>query len=542
MCGIWAYLGDSYDSEYEDLIYKLIPRGPEGMRVVPVNDSLTFGFTRLAINGLTDSGMQPFVNGPITWMCNGEIYNYRDIQRDLHLKSNDSDCHCIGEVYLRHRENPETFLRTLDGVFGLVLYDSELSRLIVARDPYGIRPVFVGVNDSGTFIASEMKALPSCYSVRPVLPGSYEIYDMNTRELVKTAKYHTIPWVISPIYNPDDSMTARQDASTHLRIALEEAVRKRMLAERPVAALLSGGLDSSLIAALVQTHLSNVGAPPLKTFAIGFEGSSDLKHARIAADWIQTDHTEIVMTPDEFFNAIPRVIHAIESYDRTTVRASVGNYLVAKYISENTDCKVVFNGDGSDEIFGGYLYFNNAPNNMDFQQETERLLENIHTFDVLRSDRSISANGLEPRTPFLDKQFVALVRSIHPSFLRPCPGIQVEKAILREAFDDGVTLPPEVINRRKEAFSDGVSGTDKSWYQEIRDRVAKLVPDDWQDEVAHLTHMRPLTAEDFYYRQLFETFYPGDENALATVPYRWMPRWSPETTDPSARTLNVYTV
>jgi len=279
MCGIWAYLGDSYDSEYEDLIYKLIPRGPEGMRVVPVNDSLTFGFTRLAINGLTDSGMQPFVNGPITWMCNGEIYNYRDIQRDLHLKSNDSDCHCIGEVYLRHRENPETFLRTLDGVFGLVLYDSELSRLIVARDPYGIRPVFVGVNDSGTFIASEMKALPSCYSVRPVLPGSYEIYDMNTRELVKTAKYHTIPWVISPIYNPDDSMTARQDASTHLRIALEEAVRKRMLAERPVAALLSGGLDSSLIAALVQTHLSNVGAPPLKTFAIGFEGSSDLNHA-----------------------------------------------------------------------------------------------------------------------------------------------------------------------------------------------------------------------------------------------------------------------
>jgi asparagine synthase (glutamine-hydrolysing) len=285
-----------------------------------------------------------------------------------------------------------------------------------------------------------------------------------------------------------------------------------------------------------------VGAPPLKTFAIGFEGSSDLKHARIAADWIQTDHTEIVMTPDEFFNAIPTVIQAIESYDRTTVRASVGNYLVAKYISENTDCKVVFNGDGSDEIFGGYLYFNNAPNNMEFQQETERLLENIHTFDVLRSDRSISANGLEPRTPFLDKQFVALVRSIHPSFLRPSPGIQVEKAILREAFDDGVTLPPEVINRRKEAFSDGVSGTDKSWYQEIRDRVSKLVPDDWQEEVAHLTHMRPLTAEDFYYRQLFETFYPGDENAVATVPYRWMPRWSPETTDPSARTLNVYTV
>jgi asparagine synthase (glutamine-hydrolysing) len=344
------------------------------------------------------------------------------------------------------------------------------------------------------------------------------------------------------MYNPDISVIARQDASIYIRIALEEAVRKRMLTERPVAALLSGGLDSSLIAALVQTNLSNAGAPPLKTFAIGFEGSSDLKHARIAADWIKSDHTEIVMTPDEFFDAIPTVIKAIESYDRTTVRASVGNYLVAKYIREKTDCKVVFNGDGSDEIFGGYLYFNNAPNDMDFQRETERLLENIHTFDVLRSDRSISANGLEARTPFLDKQFVALVRSIHPSLLRPCPGIQVEKAILREAFDDGVTLPPEVLNRRKEAFSDGVSGTDKSWYQEIRERVGKLVTCDWQDQVANVKHMKPLTAEDFYYRQLFETFYPGDENATVTVPYRWMPRWSPETTDPSARTLNVYTV
>ena len=542
MCGIWAHLGESYDSEYDELIYKLLPRGPEGMRIVPVNNSLTLGFTRLAINGLTDSGMQPFVNGPITWMCNGEIYNARDIERDLDLKCSNSDCHCIGELYLRHRENPETFLRSLDGVFGLVLYDSELSRLIVARDPYGVRPVFVGVNDSGTFIASEIKALPICHSVRPLLPGTYEVYDTNTRELVKTYKYHTIPWVISPMYNPDISVIARQDASIYIRIALEEAVRKRMLTERPVAALLSGGLDSSVIAALVQTNLSNVGAPPLKTFAIGFEGSSDLKHARIAADWIKSDHTEIVMTPDEFFDAIPTVIKAIESYDRTTVRASVGNYLVAKYIREKTDCKVVFNGDGSDEIFGGYLYFNNAPNDMDFQRETERLLENIHTFDVLRSDRSISANGLEARTPFLDKQFVALVRSIHPSLLRPCPGIQVEKAILREAFDDGVTLPPEVLNRRKEAFSDGVSGTDKSWYQEIRERVGKLVPGDWQDQVANVKHMKPLTAEDFYYRQLFETFYPGDQNSTVTVPYRWMPRWSPETSDPSARTLNVYTV
>jgi asparagine synthase (glutamine-hydrolysing) len=540
MCGIWAYLGESYDSEYAEMIYKLLPRGPEGMRIVPVNNNLTFGFTRLAINGLTDSGMQPFVNGPITWMCNGEIYNARDIERDLDLKCSNSDCHCIGELYLRHRENPETFLRSLDGVFGLVLYDSELSRLIVARDPYGVRPVFVGVNDSGTFIASEIKALPSCNTVRPLLPGTYEIYDLNTRQLITSYKYHTIPWITTPMFNPENSNLARQDASIHLRIALEEAVRKRMLAERPVAALLSGGLDSSLIAALVQINLSNVGAPPLKTFSIGFEGSSDLKHARMVADWISSEHTEIVMTPDEFFDAIPTVIKAIESYDRTTVRASVGNYLVAKYISQHSDCKVVFNGDGSDEVFGGYLYFNNAPTDMDFHRETERLLENIHTFDVLRSDRSISANGLEARTPFLDKQFVALVRSIHPSLLRPVPDLQVEKDILRFAFDDDITLPQEVIHRRKEAFSDGVSGVNKSWYEEIQERVIKCVPHDWKEQSENIQHMKPLTAEDFYYRQIFSEFYPGEQNMLATVPYRWMPRWSPETNDPSARTLNVY--
>jgi asparagine synthase (glutamine-hydrolysing) len=285
-------------------------------------------------------------------------------------------------------------------------------------------------------------------------------------------------------------------------------------------------------------NLKQLKQPPLKTFSIGFEGSSDLKHARIVADWIGSDHTEIVMTADEFFNAIPEVIEAIESYDTTTVRASVGNYLIAKKIRSLTDCKVVFNGDGSDELFGGYLYFNNAPNDQAFHAEAGRLLENIHTFDVLRSDRSISANGLEARTPFLDKQFVALVRSIHPSLLRPVrdgPDARIEKTLLREAFDDGITLPDEVLWRRKEAFSDGVSGPDKAWYQEIQERVPAL-PEDLD---ATYTYMTPKSAEDYYYRSLYESFY-GGSHCKATVPYKWMPKWCPETNDPSARTLRVY--
>ncbi|NDA47608.1 MAG: hypothetical protein EBY21_10120, partial [Alphaproteobacteria bacterium] len=256
--------------------------------------------------------------------------------------------------------------------------------------------------------------------------------------------------LLANVHSKTDEMESVLDSFTAI---FEEAVRKRMVSERPVAALLSGGLDSSLIAALVQQNLRQLGQPPLKTFTIGFKGSSDVAHARMVADWIESDHTEIIMTPDEFFDAIPEVIKAIESFDTTTVRASVGNYLVAKKIRELTDCKVVFNGDGADELFGGYLYFNKAPNDQAFHSETARLLENIHQFDVLRSDRTISSNGLEARTPFLDKQFVAVVRSIHPELLRPIPGQQVEKYYLRAAFHDEVTLPYDVLWRRKEAFS-----------------------------------------------------------------------------------------
>ena len=541
MCGIWAFLGVKYSGISEQCVKHIEARGPEATQIVDVAPSLTFGFTRLAINGLTPAGMQPFSKGPLTWICNGEIYNARELASSLGIDTSGSDCYCIGDLYMRHRDNPATFLRALDGVFALVLYDSELNRLLVARDPYGVRPLYIGVSrpsDSIAF-ASEIKALhPVFNTIVAFPPGTFHLYNTVSMTIENATQYHSVPWITAPQYRPSE-MRGRQDAQEAVRYALEEAVRKRMLTDRPVAALLSGGLDSSLIAALVQKNLNQFQQPPLKTFSIGFQGSSDLKHARIVADWIGSDHHEIIMTPDEFFNAIPEVVKAIESYDTTTVRASVGNYLIAKKIRQLSDCKVVFNGDGADELFGGYLYFNKAPNDDAFHTETGRLLQEIHFFDVLRSDRSISANGLEARTPFLDKQFVALVRSIHPNMLRPIIGEQVEKALLREAFDDGITLPHEVLNRRKEAFSDGVSSPEKAWFQEIQDRVLNRVPEDWASRESASKHLMPRTAEEYYYRFLYTSYY-GLNAINVNVPYRWMPRWSPETTDPSARTLNVY--
>jgi asparagine synthase (glutamine-hydrolysing) len=260
----------------------------------------------------------------------------------------------------------------------------------------------------------------------------------------------------------------------------------------------------------------------------------------MVADWIQSDHTEIVMTPDAFFKAIPEVIRAIETYDTTSVRASVGNYLVCKEIKKRCDAKVVFNGDGSDEVFGSYLYFYNAPNESLFEEESQRLLDDIYMFDVQRSDRSISAHGLEPRTPFLDKQFVAVARSIATCWRRPVQGYQVEKWILRRAFDDGVTLPHQVLWRRKEAFSDGVSGLQKSWYQEIQERVVSYMPENWYDKgQRHYPHLPPQTPEQYYYRYIFEAEFSRIP-VQTCIPYFWMPRWVPNATDPSARTLSIY--
>jgi asparagine synthase (glutamine-hydrolysing) len=557
MCGIWFRLGPMMVIHTpKTWVQTLSPRGPESMTITSLSGDITLGFTRLAINGLTESGMQPFGHYNTTWMCNGEIYNWRELayQHNIQGLQSQSDCEVIGHLYNLYKDNLGTLFRMFDGVFALIIVDMDRKHVIVARDPYGVRPLYTGIkfdykHENGStftvgtqtvFFSSELKGLiPLSDHISHFPPGTYQVYDIPTKKVLRTEKYHTTPWLKNPLFSGAHP-SGLEMASMGLRFALEEAVQKRMLTERPVAALLSGGIDSSLIASLVQKQLRMRNLPPLRTFSIGMKGSEDLRHAKMVADWIGSEHTEIVLTADDFFKAIPAVIRSIETFDTTSVRASVGNWLVSKAIKEKSDCKVVFNGDGSDEVFGSYLYFYNAPSDQLFEEESQRLLDDIYMFDVQRSDRSISSHGLEPRTPFLDKQFVAVARSLPSYWRRPVKGKQVEKWILRRAFDDGITLPHQVLWRRKEAFSDGVSSQEKSWYQEIQERVIPLMPENWYEKAQRqYQHLPPQTPEQYYYRYLFEAEFSRTPSQTC-VPYFWMPKWSPGVTDPSARTLAVY--
>ena len=507
-------------------------RGPEGTRVSAIDGVGTLGFTRLAINGLSTAGMQPIKYEDRQLVCNGEIYNWKALANEYGIvPGSGSDCQILIELFEHFVQKGiplEGFFRSLDGVFAMIIVDEALKQVVVARDPYGVRPVYKGVTREGNLaFASEMKALtPLCTAIEAFPPGHYQVIDLHSRNNPPPQRYHSVPWLKNPQY------TEWGSAAEAVRTALKAAVEKRMMTERPVAALLSGGLDSSLVAALVAKQLRAANAPPLRTFSIGMAGSSDLEYAKKVAAWIGSQHTEVVVTPEEFFAAIPEVIRCIESYDTTTVRASVGNWLVAKAVAA-TDCKVVFNGDGADEVWGSYLYFGAAPSNHAFEEETDRLLQDIHMFDVLRSDRSISSHGLEPRTPYLDKEFVAVAKSVATALRRPSKE-QCEKWLMRKAFESEL-LPPEVLWRRKEAFSDGVSGAEKSWYEIAQEKAESLLGVDWASK--EISPER--TAEKQYYKNCFLGLY-GKENLLTNVPYFWMPKWSPGVTDPSARKLVQY--
>ena len=540
MCGIFSIINNILSPNELTQLYDAFmlgkSRGPENSILEKVYNKVLFGFHRLAINGLNETSNQPLYYNGVVLICNGEIYNYNDIISELNIQmTTQSDCEIIIHLYLKY--GMEHTLELLDGVFAFNLLDlrNETPKLFAARDPFGVRPLFYYSNTKVSGFSSELKMIRGCetllhttFNISPILPGTFVEYNLleNAWTQICSPRYHTTN-IVPYIYNYDDALES-------IRKSLIRAVRKRVNnTDRPIACLLSGGLDSSLICALVNNMYSTIDKK-LETYSIGMEGSEDLKYARIVANHIKSKHTEIVVKQEDFLNAIPEVIRAIESYDTTTVRASVGNYLVSKYISTHSEAKVIFNGDGSDEVTGGYMYFHCAPDYYSFDAECKRLLKDIHYFDVLRSDRSISSNGLEARTPFLDKDFVQTFLSIIPAIRYHPLHRKCEKYLLRYAFDKTNLLPNCILWRTKEAFSDGVSSQKKSWYEIIQEHVKTMeLPD-----LSLLEHMTPTTKEQTYYRHLFNTYYGNFHDEI--IPYYWMPKFIEGATDSSARTLNIY--
>ena len=566
MCGIFAFLNSNNN------IIKFVNtqfmkgrfRGPEFSKLVSSYIKMVLGFHRLAINGLNEASNQPLVINDIVLICNGEIYNYKELYKTMNITpTTGSDCEVIIYLYLKY--GIEQTLTMLDGVFSFVLFDNRTfshdltSNIYIARDPLGVRPLYYLKCENNSIplpmygFASELKCLESfynidtlSYSIQQFQPGTYSVFKLSSQVSSFWTPFKENIAYFVPSFSFNEIVTQRNyvdlliEYYNNISYYLCKAVEKRCLTtERPIACLLSGGLDSSLIAALVaDCYKKNKIQQPLETYSIGLEGSEDLKHARIVAEYIGSTHTEVIVTEQEMFDIIPEVISKIESYDTTTVRASIGNYLLGKYISEKSSAKVIFNGDGSDELFGGYLYMNNCPDDIEFDRETRRLLKDIHLYDVLRSDKSISSNGLEPRTPFLDRSFLNYVLSIPLCFRNHNNTDDIEKTLLRNAFykpffansNGEQILPDSILWRKKEAFSDGVSSQTRSLYVILQEHIADLLNIESQNQFSP-----SIDTEKYYYKKIFDSEFPNCEDIL---PYFWMPKYT-DATDPSARTLTT---
>jgi asparagine synthase (glutamine-hydrolysing) len=521
MCSIIGYAGEPLSFEkLMECFNRTSSRGPDDTRVVRTGSGM-LGFHRLAIMGLDDSGMQPFsLNGNYV-VCNGELYGFRTLKEKLSLKYSfvsDSDCELLLPLY---EEYGTDMFEMLDAEFALILYDAKKGVYIAARDPIGIRPLFYGYDSKGTVIfASEAKNLVGLTEkIYPFPPGHY--YDGENfvcyNDIAKRA----------PAYITDDIDTVCR--SIHDRLVA--GIRKRLDSDAPVGFLLSGGLDSSLVCS-VSARLLN---KPIRTFAIGMsEDAIDLKYAREVADYIGSDHREIIITKDIVLKALPEVVAALGTYDITTIRASIGMYLICKAIHETTDIRVLLTGEISDEIFG-YKYTDFAPDAEAFQAEAEKRLRELHMYDVLRADRCISVHSMEARVPFGDLDFVKYVMSIDPGM--KLNKYNKGKYLLRRAFE-GDYLPDSILYREKAAFSDAV-GHSMVWY--IQEYAASLYTDgEFEQKRAAYAFAQPFTKESLLYREMFEKFYPGQAEMVVDF---WMPNKSWKgcnVNDPSARVLSNY--
>lgn len=541
MCGIFALINNHYLTYQQVYEYfnKGSKRGPESSKLVYFDNDVNthyLGFHRLAINGLNSISDQPIFYKDYVLICNGEIFNYKELIKKYSLEVNtQSDCEVI--VHLYDKIGNEV-INELDGEFAFIIFNKTENSFIVGRDPYGVRPLYVNIsNENVMMFCSDLEPLGliGYKKVKHFVPGTLIKYEYVNQKYVE-AEYKLFNYNYGSSESSQfiHSLETLEYKTKQVYESLKEAIYKRVItSERPLACLLSGGLDSSIVAAFAARFYKELTGKQIETYSIGLEDSEDLKFSKLVAEHIGSKHTQIICSIDDFFNAIPNVVKDVETYDTTTVRASVGNWLIGKYIREHSEAKVVLNGDGADEVMGGYLYFHACPNSNEFDNECKKLLNYIHHFDVLRSDKSISSHGLEPRTPYLDKKFVLSYLTL-PEEVRYHKGRnKPEKYVIRNIISkyEPNLLPLSVLNRKKEAFSDGVSGLNLSWYQIIQSKL-----ENENITLVNTPHNSPKTKEQQFYRSLFEQYYNG---AHHIIPFFWMPNYV-NATDASARTLKQY--
>ncbi|MBQ0064600.1 MAG: asparagine synthase B [Firmicutes bacterium] len=523
MCTIMAYFKkDAPIEAFEKGFSETTSRGPDAQEIVQVKDGL-LGFQRLSIMGLSPEGMQPFQMEDQYCICNGEIYGFRKIKEELIEKGytfkSESDCEILLPLF---KEKGVEMFKELDAEYACIIYDEKTSAIYAARDPIGIRPLFYGYDIEGNILfASEAKNIVSLVKeVIPFPPGHY--YDNG-----KFVCYHDMCDVKEYLSDELETVCA------NIHDKLVKGVEKRLDADAPVGFLLSGGLDSSLVCAIS----ANILKKPIETYAIGMElDAIDLKYAKEVADYIGSNHHEIIINKDDVIQAIRPVIKALATYDITTIRASIGMYLICKAIHEQSDLRVLLTGEISDELFG-YKYTDFAPNAEEFQKEAEKRIRELYMYDVLRADRCISTHSLEARVPFGDLDFVDYVMHIDPKL--KLNTYNKGKYLLRHAFEKDEILPWSILMREKAAFSDAVGHSLKDDIWEYAESL--YTDEEFEKGCAKYDFAKPFTKESLMFRDIFEEFYPGQAKMVVDF---WMPNKSweglQEVNDPSARVLSNY--
>ena len=552
MCGIWALIKSKPDLSQLIInsLNSIKKRGPDST-TIHIDRNYIVGFHRLAINDLSVNGNQPFYYSNLDYnyilMANGEIYNHLDLETKYNISNQTtSDCAVLLPLFIKLDENFITFNQEIRGEYSILIIKQhkylDLIEYYASTDPLSVRPLFYSITKFNQNInyeigfSSLLSGLSNIYSnINRLDQGSILIgrTDLKTYNNYNIEKYHDVLLRELININSNDELITLYHKIID---TLTESIIIRLESDRPIGCLLSGGLDSSLIAAIAAKELAKQGKI-LRTFSIGMLDGTDNVYAQNVANHIGSDHTIFNFTAEEGLTIIDDVINATETYDITTIRASVGQYLIGKKIAETTNIKVILNGDGADECQMGYLYFYLYPDLESAKLERNKLLKQIHLFDGLRVDRNISYHGLEARVPFLDKEFVDLYYRIPIELLVPTE-YHMEKYLIRSAFEHILPnlLPTEVLWRKKEAFSDGISSKKKSWYLIVKEYYNQLITD-VEFETRHLlTHIIPHCKESFYYRKKFNELYGQNQHI---IPRYWLANWS-NTLDPSARTLELY--